>query len=662
VFCALAVSAQFLLPPFPVLAVEPSSDYILQMARVDLLIRKRQFLQAADELGHVPKLYQEEPLFQKYTDKVVAALYSPKARAAAGPGAAFAQRDRVLERLRVTRYQRDAGARSDRSFDNEGWQINQRIESDVQGKDGIRAKFAMDLDGFVDGHRDLRYRTLLADFYDGPSHLAFGDSATYPSPFFMRGSRLRGVDLLLSGELNEFQAVAGGYPFWLEDRDEYIYPRTVVGARDRWKIFDDRIRLGAGFIKTRDKGRIQLINSANEIRDNSVYSLDQELKMIPDVWYLKAAQAYSYTDDSLVENRFGENTKLRDTSYRVEQLLIQPWAQLTSRFERTGPGFRLLTDIPAGGVLNAKGITADRQLIENFLDLQPIGPFDVDLQASWNRNNLDNSNTVEEIRQAWYTANVGVKTPAGWPRPRVRGTVIDTITVPGTLARPAQSRVVDLRSELSHDHEGMHFTEFVEYEGDFPAEDKHLYNAEEKWSTGVRMGTTFLERILFSPHYTYRFADTQEKTFVDNVLRQSPVESVNHEAGISTSTRLWSTSSIGLDYNYLHGKLTDPNGTKLIPTEGHSGTINFSWPYTWHPWNKRRKLTIFPAAAAHFTDLTNDLEKRPLISTQLSMSYEVLKDWKAELRGEFLFDKEKERQDIRTAEQRLWLLWTAQWS
>ncbi|MDO8730834.1 MAG: hypothetical protein Q7J69_06610 [Candidatus Omnitrophota bacterium] len=662
--CALAMTVELLLAPLPSFAAElpaVSSDYILRMARVDLAVRKRDYTQAADELGRVPKEHQEDPLFRKYAEKVTSGLYSQKVRAAVGPGAAFAQRDTVTQRLRVTRHKKDSDARSDQNSDREGWQVNEHLESDVQGKDGSRARFTVDLDGFKNGHHDLRYRTLLADFYDGPSHFALGDSATYPSPYFLRGSRLRGVDMILSGELNEFQAVAGGYPFWLESRDEYIYPRTVLGARDRWKIFDDRIRLGAGFVNTRDNGKIRTIDTANNVRDNFVYSLDQEMKLIPDVWYLKTAQAYSTTDEDLNDYRFSDPTKLKDTSFKAETLLIQPWARWTSRFERTGPEFRLLVDLPSGGVLNQKTITADRQLFENFVDLEPLGPFDLDLQASFNRNDLDRDDNVEEIRQSWYSANLGIRMPKGWPRPRFRATMIDTVTVPGTQVRPAQSREVNLRSELSHTHEGIHFTEFAQYETDHPSEDKDQFSAEEKWSLGTRAATTLLERILVSPHYTYRFTDTTEVRFIDNVHRFQPVDAVNHEAGISTSTRLWSTSSLGLAYTFLHGKLTNTDGLFLTPTEGHSGTANFTWPYTRHSWNKRRKLTVFPALAAQFTDLSRPLEKRPLFSSQLSMAYEVMQNWKAELRGEFLFDHDTDGDQIRSEEHRFWMLWTSQW-
>jgi hypothetical protein len=363
----------------------------------------------------------------------------------------------------------------------------------------------------------------------------------------------------------------------------------------------------------------------------------------------------------LEDTRFGDTPKLKDPSFKAETLLIRPWMRWTSRFEWTGPDFRLLVDLPSGGVLNQKTITADRQLFENFVDLKPMGPFDVDLQASFNRNDLDRDAVVEQTRQAWYTANIGVRVPRGWPRPRFRATMIDTVSVPGSQVRPAQSRVFNLRSELAHTHEGMRFTEFAAYEADFPAEDKALFSPEERWSLGTRMSTTLLEKILVSPHYTYRFTDTTANTYVDRVQRLPPVDAVNHEAGLSTSTRLWSTSSVGLAYTFLHGKMTDPGGLLLTPTEGHSGSVNFTWPYTRHSWNKRRKLTLVPAIATHFTDLSDALEKRPVLSSRMSLAYEVMQDWKAELTGEFLFDHDTDGDRIRSEEHRIWMLWTAQW-
>ena len=140
----------------PVCAAEPSSDYILQIARVDLALRKREFQQAADELGRVGKEHQEDPLFHRYTERVAAGLYRPRERSAAAPGAGSARPNTVTERLRVTRRKRDSDARSDQNGDNRGWQINQHLETDMEGKNNLRAKFAVDLDGFKDGHTDLR--------------------------------------------------------------------------------------------------------------------------------------------------------------------------------------------------------------------------------------------------------------------------------------------------------------------------------------------------------------------------------------------------------------------------------------------------------------------------------------------------------------------------
>lgn len=669
-----------ILLPSPAFAAEPPSDYLLQMARVDFYLRKQQFTQAAEELGRVPKDRQSEPLFQKYAEKVMAELYGPltkKAPAAAAPGA---PQDYILNQLRVTRRKKDADERADKTTDERGWQVNEHLESDVEGKDGIRAKFVADIDGYQDGHNDLRYRTLLADFYEGPAHFAIGDTATYTTPFFLRASRFRGLHLLLPGENNEFQAVFGAYPVWLESRDEYIYPRRVWGLRDRVNLDDGRFKFGAGLVQTRDNDKIRTEDGANpqarvdpvfNARDNIVVSLDQEFKLIPEVWYVKAAQAYSNTDDRLDEDRFGETTKLKDTSFRAESLFIHPAFRSNSTFERTGPDFRLLTDLPQGAVNSPKDIRADIMRITEALDFRPFGPFDLDVEGSWVRNNLDGDNMVEMTRQSWYTADLGIGVPRDWPKPRVRGTWFHTISSPGTSSRPAQTRTLDLRGELSHQYEGLYGSLFTEYEGEYPQEDKHrqaaqdpqVFSAEEKWGFGGRLSTTFLERILVSPHYTYRISDEDfDVNTVDQQITEVRERGQSHEAGLSTSTRLWSTSSVGLSYTFFHGRWGDRIGTRLTSTENaHMGTASFSWPFSHYTWNKKKRLSVFPSVNYHLTELTHDRELRQLWTARLTAGYEVFDQWKVELMGEYLENDERKLPDLRTEESRIWLLWSTKW-
>lgn len=655
---ALAVT---LVWPATAMAQEPPGEYLLQMARVDFLVRKRQFPQAAEELGRIPKAQQEDPLFQQYVEKVLAALYGPEA---GGEGEALSpeQQDFIRAKLGVVRHRRDADRRSDQNGDGKGWQVNQHLEADVEGKDGIRARFLMNLDGFKDGHNDVRYRTLLADFYDEPSHFAIGDSATYTSPYFMRASRMRGLDLLLRGERNEFQALLGAYPYWNEDRDEYFYPRMVWGIRDKVEVMEDRIAFGANLIQTRDDEKIRTLDGANpqartdpvfQVRDNIVFSLDQEVKFIPDILYLKAAQAYSNTDDNLIEDRFGENAHLKDTSFRLESLFIQPWVRWTSYTERTGPDFRLLTDLPQGAVNSPKDIRADTLRTEHFFDFPEVGPFDLDMEGSWVRNNLDDDNNVEQTRQRWLTTLLGIRVPDGWPRPRFRGTLIDTVSVPGTTTRPAQTRELDLRGELSHTFGGMHWTGTGDYGLEVPSADKEAFDEEESWGFGARMGTTLLNRLHVSPHYRYEF--------FDQIYDEDRVRGNKHEAGISNSLPLWSTSSLGLSYTYLHGKVPDVGSTKLVHASGHMADLSFTWPYTHHSWNKRHRFTAFPSVSLHLSDLSNDLENRPVLATRLKMAYDVMKQWRMELGGEYRYDHEQDVDEIRTQESRMWLLWTSDW-
>ena len=186
---------------------------------------------------------------------------------------------------------------------------------------------------------------------------------------------------------------------------------------------------------------------------------------------------------------------------------------------------------------------------------------------------------------------------------------------------------------------------------------------EEKWGFGGRLGTTFLERILVSPHYTYRITDEDfgERT-VDKQLTELRERGHSHETGLSTSTRLWSTASLGLSYTFLHGKLGNRIGTRMTPRENaHLGSASFSWPYTRWSWNKRRKFSLAPAANYHLSAFPHGLEFRTLLTSRLTAGYEVVDQWKLELMGEFRGDDDRDISDLQTKESRLWLLWSSKW-
>ena len=651
--CALLVGQ------VPAAQADERSDFILQMARVDLHLRKQEFTEAAQKLGQIQKEFHSDPIFQRYSQRALANLYSAKVHRV---GSEVSAQNQVHQRLRVTRRKKDADAGSDQSLDNRGWQVNEHLESDLRLKGDWRGRFVMDVDGFKNGHNDLRYRTVLADVYEGRKHLALGDSSSFPSPYFLRGSRLRGLNLMLDGGVHEFQGVVGAYPFWLEGRDAYIYPRSVWGLRDSVRLFEERFQFSAGVIQTRDNERIRTddganpqarVSTANQPRDNVVLSLDQGWKLIPNVWWLKASEAYSWTDENLLQDRFGDNTKLRDPSFTVESLMIQPWVRWNALYQRTGPDFRVLTDLPSGAVSNVKDITSDRQLIEQYLDFNPIGPFDLDVGASWIRNDLDHDSTVAHTRQGWYTANLGILTPRGWPRPRFRGTWIDTVSVPGSTTRPSQVRRLDLRQEISHSIRGTQISGFAEYQTERPQADKDRFDEDEVWSVGTRLARTVLKRILMSPHYKY--------SHFDEVFNEKRYRGIRHETGLSNSIRLWSTASLGLSYTFLHGKRNSPTGTELVHMEGHAGTATLTWPYSLYNRSRKSKWLISPAVTLHLADYSDKLMRRPLLATRLTTGYEVFRNWKVELMGEFRYDNDKKGDRIRTEESRLWLLWTSEW-
>jgi len=641
----------------PAFTEEFTSQQTLRLSRADFLLREAQAPQALEELGSLPKDAYEDPGTQQTLAKAFELAYARERRAARARSHATspAVSQQIENRIRVTRRKRDAEANSDQSFDDRGWQVNEHAAAQVEGPDGLRSRFVVDLDGFRDGHNDLRYRTLLADFSKGSSHLALGDSSTYPSPYFLRGSRFRGAHLLLSGEANEFQALVGAYPFWLEGRDEYIYPRMVFGARDRVRLVEDRIWLGANFAQTQDNEKIRTIDVANHPRNNLVASLDQELRLIPGVWRVKAAQSYSVTEDNLEEaqNRFGHQKRLNDSAFTVESLVTQPKFRWRSLFERTGPDFRLLTDLPSGSVVNTKGITADRRFVGQSLDLAPIGPIDLDLAASWYRNNLNHQTEVEQTRQSWYTADIGFLIPPTWPQPRVRSAFYETVSVPGSTTRPSQTRTLDLNGELHKNFWSTDGTAFATYKVEHPLKDKLIFDEDESWSFGTRLARPLGERLLLHGRYQYLFFDE----LFDEVRGRGR----RHEADLTQSLRLWSTANLSLSYTLWHGKFHRPGEVVLARGQANLATASFNWPYRWLSPDKRRKLTLSPGFTYHISDLNPNSEDRPVLTGSLKIGYENSPDWRLELSGEFHHEHDEERDQVRSEDSRIWLLWTSRW-
>ncbi|MBI1953358.1 MAG: hypothetical protein HYS41_04460 [Candidatus Omnitrophica bacterium] len=633
-------------------AQEITSQETLSLGRADQLLRQKAFDQAMEELGRLPKEFHEDPLFRGHLGRAAGALYRTARRRTYREGLA-PFRGRAAASVRVTHRKQDSGRNSDQTSDNRGWQINERLETTLGREGRINARFLQEADGFKNGHRDLRYRTLLVDFFNGSSHLALGDSASYGSPYFLRGSRLRGADLLLRGETHELQLVAGGYPFWLESRDEYIYPRTVWGFRDKWNLMGERVSLGAGLMQARDSEKIRTIDTANRPRDNVVYSLEQAVRLVPDVWWLKAYEAYSVTDDDLLEERFGNARKLKDTAFRLESDLIQPFLRWRSRYERTGPEFRLLTDIPSGSVVNAKGITADREFIQQYLDLAPLGPLDLDLEASWYRNSLDGRDNVEQTRQRWATVEAGFLVPEGWPKPRVRGTATETLSSPGSATRASQTRTFDVRTDLTHRLGDWSLNGFGTFKAEHPLKDKTAFDEQTSWSAGSQISRPLGKRLYWTSRYEFRF--------FDEVFDETRIRDHSDEINNNLSVRLWSTASLGLHHSFLRGMLRGTASAKKIEANRHTGSASLSWPYVWTRADKRRRLTIHPSLAYYVSNVTNSLERRPMASGGLRLAYEAYPDWKLELNGNFRWDDDGEADEVRTEESRVWLSFTTLW-
>ena len=168
-------------------------------------------------------------------------------------------------------------------------------------------------------------------------------------------------------------------------------------------------------------------------------------------------------------------------------------------------------------------------------------------------------------------------------------------------------------------------------------------------------------RFTFSPHYTYRISDEDIDVVRDLDLERLRVVTNRHETGVSTSYRLWDTSSVGVSYDYFSGRIPAYAGARLVEVTGHSGTASFTWPYTRNLRGNRRKLSVFPGLFFHLSDLSQDMGRRPLATSRLTMAYEVFHSWKVELMGEFRYDDNEDLGHADTEESRLWLLWKSEW-
>ncbi len=656
--------------PAVALAEEVGSPEALRFASADFLYRQQRFSEALEQFGQLPKTAHQDPGFRQRVGRALEALYQPQEKDLRLKSQAAANA-RVIQRLRVVRRKYDADQNSDQSGDNRGLQVNEHLEAETQGLNDSKARFVMDLDGFKNGHNDVRYRTLLADFFKGSSHFALGDSASYPSPFFLRGSRFRGLNFLMSGERNEFQAVLGAYPVWLESRDEYVYPRTVWGIRDRIEALEDRLKFGVNLIQTRDSEKIRTEDGANpqarvgveiQPRDNIVFGLDQEFLLIPDVWMVKAGEGYSVTDDNLLEDRFGDTTKLKDTAFYLESTFSQPLVRWQGSLERIGPDYRFLTDLPQGAVNSPKDVRADTLRMIQSLDFNPLGPLDLDLEASWARNNLDHDAAIEQTRQSWYTANLGILTPPAWPRPYLRSTLVKTVSVPGSADRPSQTVTWDVAGELNKSFGLTAWAGFAGYQVESPQADRGIFDEKETWGLGTRVSRPLGERLLASVRYQYQ--QKEEDEFVDGVFdgRRWRSPSQGYELNGHLNVRLWSTASLGLSETFSRGRLKIPEPNRMrFTTHGYATTAALSWPYTRFSRDRKRKLSVSPGLTYHLTDIGRDLEERALFTGRLRLAYEALQDWKVELMGEFRSDDDDENDRVDTEASRLMLLWTSYW-
>jgi len=650
-----------------------SSQDLLTLGRVEHFSQRRQWEAAAAELGRLPKSAQESLAAKTYFRTVLPHLYTPPRPAVPSPRTTAparkppaSRRPRVTVQSRVSHRHLDAEANADQIFDERGWQYHNlwMAEGDAGG---WRHVLRGAVDGYQNGDNDLRPRQLSYQIRRDDARVTVGDIRSYltlhktmdPSNplashtgYTLRSTQLRGIDLQLLTERNDFHLMAGGAPFFLGPSDEYIYPRTIFGVRDSYAFTTwYRAGVGASYVRDEDE-RTGHINAAIQPRETAILAFEQDLKPIPGHWEINTENAYSVTDDNLRPNRFGENVKLKDTAHSVFSEWRWPAIRVLGAYERIGPEFLAPSDIATIGTINSKNVSADREHLTLRVYPRRLGPLFGDLLYARTRNDLDDDDAVEMTREHWITAQGGLQLPRRWPQPGGRATFIRTTSVPGSRFSAASRWVYDLSGDLRTRWWGIHWTGGYQY----------LQTANDDW-TGFddeyrRTVSLQAGRPLWPGGYlSTRVVRTRAQDLFNNTTLRSHTERESH---VTLSSRLWSTASLSASYTYQDRGATLVVDPALQTAAG--GVIQtvssaFAWPIT-----KRlrhgRTLTLAPSLHFHYADASDELQQHPAVGARVTARYAVPDAWRWEFLLEHRQDDDQEIARVRSQEWRAWLLLT----
>lgn len=657
----------------PTALAEAASADLLALGRADHFRQRGQWEAAAAELGRLPKSAYDDPSVRRYVASVVPRLYPERPpttpwRRAAILDAPRPPGPRAVVQSRATIRNTDAAEHSDQIFDNRGREYNTAflVEGDA---DAWRHVLRGAVDGYQDGKNDLRPRQFSYQARTEGIRLTTGDIRQYlthhkifdPSNplssyagYTLPATQLRGVDVQLTTERNDFHLMAGAAPYFLSPSDEYIYPRTIAGIRESYKVTPwYRAALGASYVRDDDE-RTEHVNTATQPRETGIMAFEQDLTLIPGHWEVNTEHAYSVTDDNLKPDRFGNNVKLKDFAHHVFSEWRWPAVRVLGAYERVGPDFRAPSDIGATSLIKNQTVSADREHLALRIYPRPLGRLFGNVFYTRTRNNLDNDSEIAQTREHWLTAEGGLRLPDGWPQPGGRATFIRTISVPGSRFGPAFRWAYDLSGELR-----KRWWE-TEWTGGY-----HYWQADNDAETGFddeyrRTWLLQASRGLWPGAYvSTRGAVTRAQDLFNNTTMRRRTE---REANITWGTRLWSPATISAGYTYrdLGAPFIVEPAAQSTADGGIIHTVSSSllWPITATFWRGRR-LSVTPSVHFFYSDASDDRERHPDIGARMTARYAVRDDWRVEFMLEHRQDDDGDILRVRSQEWRGWLVVTS---
>ena len=649
-----------------------SQQELLALGRIEHFAQRRQWEAAATELGRLPKAAHDDQAVQRYLRTIFPWLYGPRPPAPTkrgqtpllfkrGQTPSALPWSRVTVQSRVTRRHMDAAENADQIFDERGWQYNNLWMAEGD-HDGWRHTFRGSVDGYQNAKNDLRLRQTSYQLRRDDARITIGDFRNYltthkivdPSNplasytgYTLRSTQMRGIDLQLTTDRNDFHLMAGAAPFFLSPSDEYIYPRKIFGIRDSYKLTSwYRAALGGSYVRDDDE-RIEHIDPAIQPRETGILSFEQDVTLIPGHWAINSEHAYSVTDDNFRPNRFGDNVKLKDFAHSAFSEWRWPAIRILGSYERIGPDFRAPSDIAAIGTISSKYVTADREHLTLRVYPRRIGRLYGNLLYARTQNDLDDDSEVELTREHWMTATGGLQLPKGWPQPGFRTTFIRTISVPGSTFSADKRWLFDLLGELRYRGwetdwtAGYQFQEVDAQTIGFDDDYRRTYHLQA--SRGLWPGGYLSTRWAWSDVHD-RFNNT------------TPRQYSTQEAGATLSSRLWSTAS--LSASFTHQDLGTPFVNDPVlqsPGGGIVDTISsaFVWPYT-KRFRGGRTLSLMPSLHVHHVDASDDLQQHPTVGARFTARWAVRNDW----RWEFLLEhRQGDDQELRRANAQEWRGW-----